>query len=184
MDKLAKYKEKYESLPSLDDAKKMRNTMKGKPFVERFVPGFTLQFQTKDDWWMDTYVSAGYRVAGKITAGTGWNQRVAYNFGSGKFNEQAKIYGIRNYGEFRFKKGFIARGEVEWMNAYIPPVAGSTTDVGQREWVFGVSTGLKKEYRFLRTLQGNVQMMYNIWDPHDKSPYVNRLNVRMGFEFI
>ena len=30
---------------------------------------------------------------------------------------------------------------------------------------------------------GNVQMMYNIYDPHKESPYLSRFNVRFGFEF-
>lgn len=185
MGKLSKYKEKYESVPSVNDLpKRVPNVMRGKPFAERLVPGVALQIQVNSDWLLDVYVSAGYRVSGKITTGLGWNQRVAYNFGDGKFNSEAKVYGIRHYGEYRFKKGFIARGEVEWMNAYVPPMAKSTVEIGQREWVFGIFTGLKKEFKLLRVVKGNVQVMYNVWDPHDTSPYLDKLNVRTGIELV
>ena len=48
----------------------------------------------------------------------------------------------------------------------------------------GVFLGIKKDYKFSKYIQGNVQMMYNFTDRFYKtSPYADRINVRIGFEF-
>lgn len=186
MDKMSKYKQKYESVQSIKDLpKRPPNAMKGKRFYERLVPGLTLQAQHQSkDWQADFYLSAGYRLSGRFTAGLGWNQRWGYDFGSGKFEPGARIFGPRAYGEFKLKKGFVLRGETEMMNAYVPPVyATSLQDNGRREWVWGILTGIKKEYSFIGNVRGNVQLLYNLYDPHSKSPYGDRLIARMGFEY-
>lgn len=186
MDKMSKYKQKYQSVQSIKDLpKRPPNAMKGKPFYERLVPGLSLQAQHQSkDWQADFYLSAGYRISGRITAGLGWNQRWGYDFGSGKFEPGTRIFGPRAYGEFKLKKGFVLRGETEFMNAYVPPVyATSPQDNGRREWVWGVLTGIKKEYTFIGNVRGNVQLLYNLYDPHSKSPYGDRLIARMGFEY-
>jgi hypothetical protein len=43
--------------------------------------------------------------------------------------------------------------------------------------------GLKKEYKLSQSIRGNAQVLYNLFDPQYKSPYTNRINVRMGVEF-
>lgn len=185
MDQMAKYKQKYGSVQSIKDLpKRPPNAMKGRPFRERLVPGITLQVQHEDATWQaDFYASAGYRISGRITAGLGWNQRWGYNFDNGKFRPGTRIFGPRAYGEFKLKKGFVLRGETEYMNAFVPPQYTATQDNGRREWVWGLFSGLKKEYNFIGNVRGNVQLLYNLYDPHNKSPYGDRLIARMGFEY-
>lgn len=185
MDKMSKYKEKYNSATSIKDLPhKPPNPMKEKPFIERVVPGMTLQFQSNQDFLMDVNLSAGYRFTDHITAGVGWNQRWAYTIDAKEFNSTARIYGVRNYGEYNFKKGFAVRFDVECMNTLVKEDPNAISDVGHREWVWTAFSGLKQEYRISKGLKGNAQVMYNLFDPHHKSPYTNRLNIRMGFEFI
>ena len=83
-------------------------------------------------------------------------------------------------------KGIALRGEVESMNTFVPPLITSNTaaDPNNRQWVWGMFGGIKKEYQLSKTIRGNIQMMYNFHDRFYKtSPYADRLNVRMGFEF-
>jgi len=186
MDQMSKYKQKYESVQSIKELpKRPPNAMRGKPFYERLVPGLTLQAQHQGKAWQaDFYVSSGYRVSGRITAGIGWNQRWGYNFGTGKFQPGSRIFGPRAYGEFKLKKGFVVRAETEYMNAFVPPrYKTAPQDDGRREWVWGVFTGIKKEYSFIGNVKGNVQLMYNLYDPDSRSPYGDRLIARMGFEY-
>ncbi len=42
---------------------------------------------------------------------------------------------------------------------------------------------IEKDYKFIGKVRGNVQILYNLYDDHYNSPYFERLNVRMGFEF-
>lgn len=185
MDKMSKYKEKYNSVSSIKDLPDKRpNPMKEKPFIERLVPGITLQFQSNQDFLFDVNASVGFRFTDHITAGVGWNQRWAYTIDEKDFNSTARVYGVRGYGEYNFKKGFAVRADVECMNTLVKENLNGTSDAGHREWVWTAFTGVKQEYRISRGLKGNVQVMYSLFDPHHKSPYTNRLNVRMGFEFI
>ena len=71
------------------------------------------------------------------------------------------------------------------MNTFVPTTVGTPfygTNEARREWVWSVFAGFKKDYTFYKKIKGNVQVLYNLYDDHDNSPYVDRLNVRMGFE--
>jgi hypothetical protein len=180
---MSKYKEKYSNVSSLKDLpEKTPNPMKEKPFIERLVPGLTLQFHSNQDFLLDVNVSAGYRFTERITAGLGWNQRWAFSIDDREFHPDARIYGVRSYGEFKIKKGFGLRAEVECMNAFVKETVTGTPEAGSREWVWSAFSGVKQEYRITNFLKGNAQVMYNLFDPHHKSPYGDRINIRMGFE--
>ena len=80
MDKMAKYKQKYSSVSSIKDLpKRPPNAMKGKPLVERLVPGLFFQFQQKNYNLFDFNPYLGYKLSGRFTSGLGWNQRYAYD---------------------------------------------------------------------------------------------------------
>ena len=185
MDKMSKYKKKYSDVESIKGLpKKAPNPLKGKPFIERLVPGITLQFQSNADFMLDVNLSAGYKFTPRITAGLGWNHRWAYSTSSNDFNPEARIFGVRSYGEFHFKKGFALRADVECMNALVTSGLDPTSAISGREWVWSAFTGVKQEYRISKSLRGNFQILYNMFDRHNKSPYADRLNMRMGFEYM
>lgn len=185
MDKLAVYKKKYHSIESVANLpRKAPNEMRDKTFVERVVPGFALQVGRNDHWLLDINLYMGYRFTGRITAGTGWNQRIAYSADANAFSSGTVIYGPRAYGEYSIGKGFTGRLEVEYMNTYVPaPFASNPDNPNSREWVFGTMAGMKKAYTITRRLKGTVLLMYNLYDPHHRSPYRNRLNGRFGVEW-
>ena len=186
MDQLSKYKKKFPSINNLEEITKRRpNEMKGKPLIERIVPGIAFQLQKKnDEIFVDFNPYAGYRISGKLTAGLGWNQRVSYNLKNNTFNNGARIYGPRTYAEVRLGKGFSPRLEAEVMNTYVPPFIRTTpSDLGDRQWVWGVFAGIKKDYKFLKKINGTALVMFRMFDPHRKSPYADVLNARFGFEF-
>jgi hypothetical protein len=185
MEKMSKYKQKYSSVSSLKDIKdeKHYNELKGKPLRERLVPALTLQFQSWQDLMLDINPSVGYRLTSHITAGIGWNQRVAFNIPQRRFNEEAKVYGIRTYGEYTFKKGFGLRLDVESMNTPAKQKNPATDAVPARDWVWGALVGIKQKYPIYKKLKGNAQLMYNIFDKDHRSPYLDRVNFRIGLEF-
>lgn len=182
MDQMSKYKQRYSNVQSIKDLpKKLPNEMHGKPVRERLVPGLSIQIQKRNDWWFDFNPYLGYRFSGRITAGLGWNHRIALNFDKGEFNPDMYIYGPRTYGEFRIKKGFSGRLEVEVMNTpvRVPP----SQDFAKQKWVWSAMAGMKKEYRISKSLRGNAQVLYNLFNTHYKSPYTDRLNMRIGIEY-
>lgn len=126
-------------------------------------------------------ICSGYRWSITPDFARGWNHRIAFNFNRGAFNPDMYIYGPRSYGEFRIKKGFSGRLEVEVMNTpvRIPP----SQDFARQEWVWSAMAGIKKEYKISKSLRGNAQVLYNLFNPHYKSPYTDRLNMRIGIEY-
>jgi hypothetical protein len=186
MNKISKYKQKYSSISSLSEIpKRPPNPMKGKPLIERIVPGIQFQiFQKQGNFVTDFNLYAGYKINGRLTAGMGWNHRVAYNMDLDEFNPKARIFGPRAFGEFKIGRGFSPRAEVEIMNMLIPPyISNARADEGTREWVVSGLVGIKKEYKFYKNVKGTTMLMLNVLHPHNKSPYPDWLNVRFGFEF-
>jgi hypothetical protein len=161
-----------------------RPVSKFKPFAERLVPGTVIQIQNKaGNTLVDFNPYVGYRFTGRMTTGVGWNQRTAYNTKGKNFNPAARIYGPRIFGEFKLWKGFSPRGEVELMNTAIPPFNNSSLDASNREWVCGVFFGIKKQYKFFKNVRGTAMVMARLSDSDHKSPYVDVINARFGFEF-
>ncbi len=150
MDKISKYKMMYSSVSSLSDLpKRPPNPMKEKPFIERVIPGIAFQISFKYSWQMDFAPYMGYRYNGKINAGLGWNQRLAFT-GEEALNSQARVYGPRVFGEYLLMEGLTGRLEVETMNTFVPPLLKQTTNPseGHREWVLAVIAGIKKTTRY------------------------------------
>jgi hypothetical protein len=182
MESVSKYKQTFSDVQSIKDLpKKAPNPMKDKPLRERLVPGVTLQVQQRNAWWVDVNPYLGYRFSKYFTAGLGWNQRIVYDGTTGSFNASAKVYGLRSYGEYRLDKGILPRLELECLNTPIRNLPDQTYTA--RAWVWSAMAGLKKEYKLSQSIRGNAQVLYNLFDPQYKSPYTNRINVRIGVEF-
>lgn len=186
MDQVSKLKKKFPNANNLQELnKRQSNELKAKPFVQRIVPGIAFQIQKKNDLlFVDLNPYAGYRFTSKLTAGVGWNERVSYQLDNNFFDSGSRIYGPRIYCEHKLWRGFYPRLEVETMNTFVPPyIKGSPADMGQREWVWGAFVGMKKEYKFLRKINGTALVMFRLLDPERKSPYADLVNARFGFEF-
>lgn len=185
LEKVSLYKQKYSNVKSIKELpKKMPNPMKDRPFIERLLPGLGIQIQQRNDYWVDFNPYVGYRFTSRLTSGLGWNQRIAFNLDKKSFEKQSRIYGPRIYGEFDLWRGFCPRIEIETMNTMIPPLAQvPQTDLGSRDWVWSYFAGMKKSYRISKRIKGTAMVMFNLYNPHYKSPYVDRVNMRIGFEF-
>lgn len=182
MGNMSKLKSKYSEVASMADLPKRRpNPLKGKPFIERLVPALTLQFISDRNLLMDMNPSIGYRIYPKWKAGLGYTERIIFDGWKPTITE--RVYGIRTYNEVSLPKGFQVRGDIELLNAKIPPLLLGQLDAGQRDWEWNIIVGLKKDFRLYKSVSGNIQTMYRIWSDHDKAPYPDRLMIRMGFEF-
>jgi hypothetical protein len=185
MDKLDKYKKQYTDVPSIADLPKHPpNAMKGKPFIERLVPGVYFQYQRKDAYLLDVNAYASYKISGRFTAGLGWNQRFVYNQSSNLNDSYYRIFGPRAFFDTRIGKGFVAHLETELMNTFVPSKLVASSDAGRYDWVSSTMLGLKKQYKIYKNLQGTVLIQYNLYNPYFKAPYVDRLNSRIGFEYL
>jgi hypothetical protein len=166
----------------LDMFSKRTNPMKGKTFWQRLEPGVSLQLQAATNQWLDINPSIGYRVSGRFTAGIGWNERVAGNWKKKEWVPAERAWGVRSYVEFRVKDGFYLRGEAERLNAKVTSPFIQTLEPDERRWVNSYFAGFKRSFLLSRHLKGNVQLLYNLYSPLQRSPYATRLNGRIGFE--
>lgn len=184
MNQLTSVKQKYKDYEgTLDMFKKPGNAMKGKPFMERLRPGFNFQIQSAHEMWLDINPQVGYRISGRITAGVGWNERWGVDFNKWKYISNDHIYGPRAFAQVKIKSGIFAMIAPEVMNALIPPSYNNSNDPATRKWVWSWMAGIKKEFRVSKRAFGNLQVLYNLYNPSHQSPYVSSFNVRMGFEF-
>jgi hypothetical protein len=151
------------------------------PLIERFVPGITVQVQRNDLWHIDLNPHVRYRIRSIWSTGLGWNERIVFddNF---RFNQQMRVYGFRAFSELSILQGLSVRADAERLSAFVP-LSRAQHDVGERKQVWSYMAGIKKEFSFAPGVSGNVQFMYNLYDPGRTSPYFNRFNVRFGFEF-
>jgi predicted nuclease with TOPRIM domain len=184
MDKMSKLKSKYSEVQSMAELpKKLPNPLKGKPFIERLVPGVTFQIQTSNYFLLDVNALLMYRISPRFSAGAGWNQRLPFD--KLEIKSEQRIYGPRATIEFKWTKGINFRLLPEIMNTAIPPTIAhyQGIDPAYREWVPSVFVGIKKDFTVYKQIKGNTEVLYNLYDPHDYSPYGDRLAVRFGFEF-
>lgn len=162
---------------------KHTNPMKGKPLIERLRPGFNLQFQMNKDLLLDVNPQVGYRFSGRWMAGLGWNYRWGYNTRQQNFPSQDRVFGPRAFVQLKIKDSNYVMAVIEDMNAYVQPYILTSGESATRKWVWSYMAGYKKEFRYSNKLLGSVQILYNLYNPRNQSPYVDRLSLRMGFEF-
>lgn len=178
MDKMAKLKTKYTDVKSLAELpKRAPNPLKGKPLIERIVPGITFQIQKSAYFLLDVNALASYRLYPHWSVGAGWNYRFAID--DWEIIRQPRIYGPRASIEFKWKKGFNLRLLPELMNTEVP----QSTDPSGREWVWSIFGGIKKDFTVYKSIKGNTELLYNFFDQKDSSPYTEKIGVRFGFEF-
>lgn len=186
MNKLSELKAKKPDTEGVVDLfAKRQKPLQGKIFRERLIPGLSIQFQNQKSFWLDINPHVGYRVSGRFTAGIGWNQRLSYDFDHWKWDWVNRMYGPRSFVHFKFKENFYLKAEAEVMNApYKGEYFTSGVEAKGRRWIGSYFAGIKRDFQFAKSLKGNVQVLYNLYNPDKLSPYVNRLNVRIGIDFL
>ncbi|MCZ8353596.1 MAG: hypothetical protein O9340_02600 [Cyclobacteriaceae bacterium] len=183
MEKMAKYKKKYNSLASIKDAKKFYNPLKEKSFRERIFPGISFQYQKSNDYMLDINPSLGYMILQNVSAGVGFNYRLIRSDNNESWRPKQSIYGPRAFAEVKLFKGFLGYIEYEYMNTRVPEKAGVSRENGKREWVSGLFTGIKTRYPITRWMKGTAIVQFNWLNDGIKSPYGNNITSRIGFEF-
>jgi hypothetical protein len=178
MANISKYKSRYSRVLSLTEIPSLRkNTMHGKPFSERFVPGCVIQYQHNNDARVDLNPYVYYRVTGKLSVGGGWSNRTHVFIGNSHVTMKSPAFGPRIFSEFKTWNGISGRAELEGVRVsdLVPEGRGT-------EWWMIVRVGLKTEYRLYRNIRGIVQIMMPV--AMTGSALVSReLITRFGFEF-
>jgi hypothetical protein len=168
---------------ALDLFAKRQQFMKQKPLIERFVPGLTFQIQKLQSVWLDLNPQVAFKITGRWLAGTGWNERLSYDFDDWDWTTKNRVYGSRSFVLFKLKESFWLKGDAECMNAPRHSSSNMSSEITGRRWVWSYFAGIKKDFQFSKTWKGNVQTLFNLYNPGNRSPYTNRFNIRLGFEW-
>lgn len=185
MDKMSKLKSRYTEVKSLAELpKRLPNPLKGKPFIERIVPGITFQIQKSNYFLLDVNPVVQYKIRPSLSAGLGWNERLPFD-GWKVQGGNERVYGPRAIVQFKWVKGINFTLQPEVMNTTVPSPLASImgVDPAYRQWVPSVFVGIRKEFTVYKNLKGNSEVLYNLYDKDDLSPYGDRLSIRFGFEF-
>ncbi len=182
MDQMAKYKDKYPSLPSIADVKKTwwpHNSLKGVPFRDRIRAGINLGFRSvPDTLLMDFFPNASYRISGRFEAGMGFLYRLRVNTREFSFNQQNPVWGWNTFVVAKTFKSVFLRVEMDGTSY----TRTRTDNATYRDWRWSFLSGIQTNFRIATQWSGNVQMLYN-FDSQLKDGFAEKLYVRLGVQY-
>ncbi|MBL7851123.1 MAG: hypothetical protein JNN04_09490 [Cyclobacteriaceae bacterium] len=182
MDQMAKYKDKYRSLPSIADVKKTwwpRNSLKGVPFRDRIRIGMNLGFRSvTDTLLLDFFPNASYRISGRFEAGMGFLYRVRVNTREFSFSQQNPVWGWNTFVVVKTFKSVFLRVEMDGTSYS----RTRTDNASYRDWRWSFLSGIQTNFRIATQWTGNVQMLYN-FDNQLKDGFPEKLSVRLGVQY-
>jgi hypothetical protein len=183
MAELSKVKAKSGKLGGVVDLykKKGQNNLKGITWRQRWLTGVAFQTQIQSVLTFDINPYLYYRITGRFSAGVGWVERIAFDWGNRVFVSEERIFGLRTLFQFNLSEGFALIASPEWVNTRVP-ASFYNPEVETRLWVLSGFVGMKRDFNLNRQIKGHVQTLYNIYNPKQQSPYHSRFVVRMGFE--
>ncbi|MFN7495680.1 MAG: hypothetical protein ACK5RG_22370 [Cyclobacteriaceae bacterium] len=180
---LDKLKRKYIDIPdSRFLPKKVPNQMKGKPFKQRFVPGFNFQLLDGSRWGVDLMPYFVYKVSGRLRLGLGFDYRLVSD--NKTFFSSAQVFGFRVLGDVRMYGTWYFHLEGEWLhfdrqNTSQPRFISDPT---VHEWGERLNIGILRTYKVSRRFNGTFQALYYAGD-WKSFPQTRNVSIRVGFEY-
>ncbi len=181
MGEIYKYKQKYSNVKSLAElSRRVPNPLKGKPWIERVVPGLNYFIQSKHYITVDFNPYLSWKFSPKLTASIGWNERVGIVKGTLHTEKYDRVFGVRGSVSYLWARGFIFRLSPEAMEACVP--SGSSVDTKQQALVWGLLGGIRKDFKLYKNLIGYSEGVYNFIQKPGLNIYGDRLSFRLGIE--
>jgi hypothetical protein len=181
---LDKLKKKYGNIPdSRYLPKHVPNEMKGKPFLERLVPGISYQVYTKNKTGIDFSLYLMYRMTGRVRLGTGGGERFIVD-GKQPYVSDGRVQFFRVMADFRGLGSFYFHAEEEWMHygSGAQSILHMPSDPPAKEWNTKLNIGVIKTYKISRRLNGQTQVLYNSLDLSN-FPQNKNTSIRFGIEY-
>lgn len=185
---IAKLQTKYRDIADsrlLPKHKWKINAMKGKPFIERVVPGIDLQVFTSSNVSINAAPTISYKISGTFQNGIGAFKRLTYfkkeeslrlvdSYGF-RFFMQAKIFkGINVFGEFeRYKPDADARMIIQ---------SSTIRQFDDTHLMTKVNMGLMNTYSAGKNIRGFFVVLYDVLQIK-KFPNTVGSSARFGFQY-
>ncbi|HEY4650286.1 MAG TPA: hypothetical protein VIG72_02680 [Pontibacter sp.] len=183
---LDRYKGRFEKVESVKDMPKgflRLNPLKDKPWPERVIVGSLWQFGNQERFVVDVAPYAAWRWTDKLYSGAGVQYRLNVSLKEKPWvSGQDRVGGMFAFTDVEVFKGFFGRVHYEHLSAPVPVKAtmGQAEETRQA-WVPGLSLGAGKTYTFYKAIQGYALVQYNLLHEHQRTPYLQPLQVRIGF---
>jgi hypothetical protein len=157
---------------NVDDArflpKRPPNEMKGKPFVERLVPGVSNQIFRLNNIQVDFSAYVAYKITGKVAMGVSGFQRFEFPEQSNPFVvKKVDVLGFRVFANLKLLNKINSYVELETYR--INPLTTSQNTHGyssDREfiWKNKLNIGLVRPFKISKSITGEMLMLQNIWN--------------------
>lgn len=180
---LDKLKRKYIDIPdSRYLPKRVPNAMKGKPFKQRFVPGFNFQLLDGSKWGVDLMPYFVYKVSGRLRLGLGFDYRLVSD--NQTFFSSAQVFGFRVLGDVRMYGTWYFHLEGEWLHFDRQNTSQTRfiSDPTVHEWGDRLNIGILRTYKVSRRFNGTFQALYYAGD-WKSFPQTRNTSIRVGFEY-
>jgi hypothetical protein len=183
MSVLADAKKNHSSLASLNELRKRNrflvNSLKGRPFEERFRPGMMLQAMSgRDALYLHTFPTTSYKLTGAVAVGVGGYYRVVALKNDWKFAQRDAWWGFIAYTTVRFMKSLHFRLEADAVNS----VRRLTAEHPGRDWEIRYLGGIQKEFRLSSRLTGSMLFLHS-FENQITGTLPEKLNLRAGIEY-
>lgn len=170
--KLSKSQRKYRQFSSLKDAKLNRfNSLKSRPFSERFYYGFSTQFQRQDQQDIFITPQVYYRLSGRFAMGVGFTYRAQFETKPDFAWSTTNVCGPRGFVRIGVRKSLFVQGEYEYLIE-----SQIEKNVSSARWM----GGLGKSFRLRKRIKGETVVLNNFSYKNDDI-YNSRLNLRIAF---
>lgn len=184
MDDIGKTQLKYRNVAdSRFLPKRPPNEMKGRPWVERLIPGVSIQVFQQNNISVDFAPFLGYRFSGKISAGLSGYQRLTYFRKDDKIRA-VRIYGIRLYTTVKVIGNFSAHGEGEYFQDHYSSHHKTPHANGQDDKIspWKLNVGVQQRYPVGKRMFGHFLIMYDLVQIRE-FPNTSGSSVRFGFDY-
>jgi hypothetical protein len=161
--------------------KRPPNEMKGKPFIERLVPGITLQVFKQGEVSVDVAPFVGYRFSGHISAGIGGYRRLTY-FEKSDHLSAVRCYGYRLFGSVKVIQSFNAYTDIEYFNNNAKPSNSQQRAYFDSSQHWKWNLGIQKRYSLGKNFFGHFILLYNLVKIK-KFPNTEGASVRFGVDY-
>lgn len=158
------------------------NEMKGKPFVERLIPGITFQVFTQENVSVDVSPFIGYRFSGKFNAGLGGYKRITY-FSKSDHLQAVNCYGFRFFASHKIVKKFSFYSELECYRNYTASGYGGLYGFMRNQHHWKWNFGFQNRYSIGRRFYGNFIVMYDLVKIK-RFPNTEGAAVRFGIDYL
>jgi hypothetical protein len=181
MAELEKLKQKYgEVNEHTFPLKKIYNSLKGKPFKDRFIPALGFQALDGHSVGIDFMPYFMYRYSGRIRVGVGFDYRMMRD--QQTFLSSAHVVGFRALADVRVYKSWYFHIEGEWLHFDQQGARPFYSDPTTREWNDRLNIGILRTYKISRRLNGMYEALYYAGDWR-LFPQAKYGAIRFGLEY-